>query len=1012
MQTTRTVVLTTMMIAAILATGAARAQIQTAQTGNWGVTTTWVGGVVPTTGAVTINSGHTVTLTAANQIQAAIDLTVTGELRLGDLNQAISILRGTGLVTKNTGGNHRALSVGSSASSTFSGVINVTGGTGQLFLYKTGSGTLTLAGINAYTGATTVNGGTLRMSGPNSLTGPTVINAGRLELVGAAGLGSGSLTLAAGTTLDLSERDETLTLGANQALTVRRAATIETAAGIGLTLGSATRLHLAGYNGATPPLTISGDGSLTLQSGNVVTVTATVGTPLTAGDFSVIDGGVAGDLPTGYVIVNGAGSAANTTAELVNASGDLVLRIADYVPAHAATDIATVAAGGWHHAATWSGGLIPGPGDRVTINHNVHLLCGTYSLESVTITNNATLTFENWQTQLTATNVTVKGKITTAGPFNSYTNAYWQTWLPSNRVAIACTTLDVASGASIDVAGQGYLGGWYDWVANTFIAAHYPGGTGAQRNHGASHAALGGYGYPSFVLSKPVYGNPAHPTLPGSGGGIEWNIGSSGQALSHGGGVVDIRASGTVTVDGTVTANGLDGTSSCGSGAGGSILIECAAIAGGGRITADGGKSNSSNSGSGSGGRLALLYNPVAQAAIPVPGLTISVCPRLTNNRIFYSTFNSDLGTIAVPDDQLFAFRHSGRWLADNPALVAVNLASLGISNAWLRLERAGFTLTVTNALTVHRDGRLDLTEGSVNCGSLVATNFGVLALSPGPNSSPNLNIRGNALLSHDSFLYVASGPTNGSSPYGVHATIGGSLWITNAAWVLPQSNPTNGGSVKFTVGSMTVAANSGFNASARGYAPKVGKGYGPGGGVVNGTSKSGGGYGGAGGKGINTGTSASATYGVKEMPQAPGSAAGDTTANQGGGDGGLIRIDTAGDVILNGLLTANGQGANNTYYAGGAGGGIFVTCRRFGGNGSLSATGGNGGTHSSQGGGGGGGGRIAVLRRRDLANSLTHQETGGAAFGVGTGGAAAPGQGGTWHWGFLPADGTMILVR
>jgi hypothetical protein len=445
--------------------------------------------------------------------------------------------------------------------------------------------------------------------------------------------------------------------------------------------------------------------------------------------------------------------------------------------------------------------------------------------------------------------------------------------------------------------------------------------------------------------------------------------------------------------------------------------MQCGTITGGGRISADGGKcTTASLSGSGSGGRLALLYNPAAQAAIPVPGLTLSTRPRLSFNRIFYSANNSDLGTISVPDDRLFAFRHGGRWLATNPALYAVKLASLGITNTWLRLERAGFTLTVTNALTVHREGRLDLTVGSVSCGSLVATNFGVLALSPGPNSSPNLNIRGNALLSHDSFLYVASGPTNGSSPYGINATIGGSLWITNAAWVLPQANPTNGGSVMFTVGSLTVAANSGFNANARGYAAKVGKGYGPGGGVNNSTSKSGGGYGGAGGKGINSGTTASATYGVKEKPQEPGSAAGDETAGsvggQGGAGGGLIRIVSAGDVILNGLLTANGQGAPNIYFAGGAGGGICVTCRRFGGNGSLTATGGNGGTHSAQGGGGGGGGRIAVLRRRDLANSLTHLETGGTATGVGTGGAAAPGQGGTWHWGFLPADGTMILVR
>ncbi len=677
----------------------------------------------------------------------------------------------------------------------------------------------------------------------------------------------------------------------------------------------------------------------------------------------------------------------------------------------------------WHTAGNWDGNAVPGADETAVISSGTVVLAQpTAALAALTM-NGGTLVFSNWTTRLTATDVAINsGKITGAGPFNSYTNAFWPAWIPSNRVAIACTTLTVASGAAIDVSGQGYLGGFYDIPRDAYIAAHYPAGQGAVRRQGASHAALGGHGYPTHAIAKPTYGDPAWPTQPGGGGGVEWNVRNDpvqpNQAKGHGGGVIEIIASGTVTVDGSLLADGRDGTYSCGGGAGGSILVQCAALAGGGRISADGGKCTTAYlSGSGSGGRLALLYNPAAQAALPVPDLTLSARPRLTFNRLFFSTYNSDLGTIAVPDDRLLAFRHSGRWLATTPALYAVNLASLEITNAWLRVERAGFALSVANALTVHKDGRLDLTEGSVACGSLVVTNFGVLALSPGPASSPSLSIQGNALLSHDSFLYVASGPTNGVSPYGVNALIGGSLWVTNAAWVLPQSNPTNGGSVMFTVGSLTVATNSGFNAGARGYGPKVNKGYGPGGGVRNGTSKSGGGYGGAGGKGINTGTTASATYGVEEMPQEPGSAAADETAGsvggQGGSGGGLIRIVSAGDVILNGLLTANGQGALNAYYAGGAGGGIYVTCRRFGStNGRLTATGGNGGTHTAQGGGGGGGGRIAVLRQRDLVNTATTQVKGGTATGVGTGGAAAPGGDGTYYWGFLPASGTMITLR
>ena len=69
-------------------------------------------------------------------------------------------------------------------STTVSGVITGTGGS----LVKTGSGTLTLSGINSYTGSTTVNAGTLIVDGsiaPSSLT--TVNSGGTLGGTGTVG---------------------------------------------------------------------------------------------------------------------------------------------------------------------------------------------------------------------------------------------------------------------------------------------------------------------------------------------------------------------------------------------------------------------------------------------------------------------------------------------------------------------------------------------------------------------------------------------------------------------------------------------------------------------------------------------------------------------------------------------------------------------------------------------------------------------------------------------------------
>jgi autotransporter-associated beta strand protein len=89
---------------------------------------------------------------------------------------------------------------GQSLSGTFGGILEDGAGGGALALTKAGSGSLTLTGVNTFTGATTVASGTLK-----------------LNVAGAVG-GSSGLSIASGASLDLTALGSGLTLGSGQSL--------------------------------------------------------------------------------------------------------------------------------------------------------------------------------------------------------------------------------------------------------------------------------------------------------------------------------------------------------------------------------------------------------------------------------------------------------------------------------------------------------------------------------------------------------------------------------------------------------------------------------------------------------------------------------------------------------------------------------------------------------------------------------------------------------------------------
>ncbi|MEP7075596.1 MAG: Calx-beta domain-containing protein [Acidobacteriota bacterium] len=268
---------------------------------------------------LTINGG-TIAVNATRDFTGKYPggITVGGNFQLGESSTNVPISQsGADITFSNNvtlGTATRTVTIGADGSYMLGGVISGSPGAG-----------LTVSKASMATGA-------LNLSGVNTYTGPTTILSGNLSLVSSGSIANSSaIEIGSGGIFDLTTALASLTLAPGQKLRgigSTSPGTITLSGTKNLTTSGTSPIEFSAFSGSTPPLTVSGAGTLALQSGDPVTVTISHGNiPLTPGDYKLIAKGTTGKV-TGTpvsLIVNGDG--VSGTPSLVNIGNELFLRV-------------------------------------------------------------------------------------------------------------------------------------------------------------------------------------------------------------------------------------------------------------------------------------------------------------------------------------------------------------------------------------------------------------------------------------------------------------------------------------------------------------------------------------------------------------------------------------------------------------------------------------------------------------------------------------------------------------
>ncbi len=669
--------------------------------------------------------------------------------------------------------------------------------------------------------------------------------------------------------------------------------------------------------------------------------------------------------------------------------------------------------GRWDDPNNWDG-MVPAEGENAFIDGaaNVFLTESTPRLRSLVIGKDATLTVSNWTTYINADSVQVDGRISCAGPFTNET--------AKSRVWIKCGDISVAKGGAIDVSKKGWNGGLWNGETEIHAVGYGPGSASANGRSAPSHGGCGGF---NNVTSLPgsTYDDPYAPVEPGSGGTCPSRYGSD---LPHcGGGAVRIEATGCVSVDGGILADGanastanLDTQRHDTGASGGSVWISCKAINGSGIISANGGDggapvyppmlllangnypSDDSRIGHAAGGGMVKIQTSdvEAQTAADVDGLKISAAPGYYRDEKFgcdtLSTFDrynthAEPGTVVITDAAL-----RGRLIGKGISGRLLDMESFHHDGdfvwSWghVRFPAEGFSFEVTGDLTV------ESAESRLEIGNVCWTNMRCAVNDTwGGREVNRLSVGGDFTIAEGATVEIRAAETNAAMRWGAEVSVTGTMTVAGTLYA--SCDPVNLSVPHFSVGALDVPAGGLISSDRRGGAggwdqPQIVSAMGNvvhknGFGAETSSQAAGGSHGGIGGIGVGSDGAyvinglASATVGNRFAPDAPGMGGSVYGYGEGGAGGGAIIIEAKSSITIDGTVSSDGwmSGYFSKYsgndasspegyqcrVASGAGGTVYLSGSTVSGGGRISARGGDGANYANSASGCGGGGRVAL---------------------------------------------------